>query len=217
MAGGYVLWGGAGTGAVAIEAALTLMGQSYELRDVPDAAALTAAAHDGVPMGQVPALRLPSGEIMTESSAILLRLTELHPEAGLAPPPEDPARSAFLRWMSFVAAAIYAHYWVKDDPLRLVDDPAQGQVVEARLNDRIAHCWGVMEAGLATEGPWLMGARLTVLDPYVAVVSRFRPRRRRFYEVAPRMGACVRRLDAEERLQGLWAERYPFAPGWDRM
>ena len=89
--------------------------------------------------------------------------------------------------------------------------------MEARLNHRIAQCWGVMEAGLAPEGPWLMGERLTVLDAYVAVVSRFRPRRQRLYEVAPRIGACVRRLDADPRLQRLWAERYPFALGWDRM
>jgi GST-like protein len=153
---------------------------------------------------------------MTESAAILIRLTELHPDAGLAPPAGAPDRAAFLRWMSFVSCAIYAHYWVKDDPMRLVDDPAQARVVEERLNARVAWCWGQMEAQVAP-GPWILGQRLTVLDPYVAVVSRFRPRRQRFYEVAPRMGEAVRRLDADPRLADLWARRYPFFDGWDRL
>lgn len=34
------------------------------------------------------------------------------------------AVEAALRWMSFVSSAIYALYWVKDDPSRLVPDPA---------------------------------------------------------------------------------------------
>lgn len=49
----------------------------------------------------------------------------------------------------------------------------------------------------------------------VTVVSRFRPRRQRCYEAAPRMGEVVRRLDADPRLAAPWAERSPFEPGWD--
>jgi GST-like protein len=216
MTGGYVLYGGPGSGAVAVEAALTMLDQPYELVDLPDAAAL-AQAQDVNPVRQVPTLILPSGEVMTESLAILLRLTELHPEARLAPAPDDPRRGAFLRWMSFVASAIYAHYWLKDDPMRLVSDEGQAPVIEERLNARIAECWGIMEAGLRPAGPYLLGDELTVLDLYVTVVSRFRPRRQRFYEVAPRMGEVVRRLDADPRLADLWARRYPFFEGWDRI
>ena len=42
--GGYVLYGDVGSGAVAVEAAPTLMDQPYELVDLPDAAALAAAS-----------------------------------------------------------------------------------------------------------------------------------------------------------------------------
>jgi GST-like protein len=216
MADRYILYGGAGTGAVAVEAALTLIGASYELVDLPDAAALQAARAIN-PAAQVPALTLPDGQTLTESAAILLRLTELHPQAGLAPGVDDPRRGPFLRWLSFVATQVYAHYWVKDDPLRLVSDPAQAPVVEDRLNGRIAECWGIMEAGLAPAGPYLLGEGPTVLDLYVTVVSRFRPRRQRFYAAAPRMGEVVRRLDADPRLADLWARRYPFFENWDRI
>jgi GST-like protein len=220
MANPYMLYSAVGSGGVAVEAALTLMGQPYELIEAPTYDPDQAAAGDQIlganPMRQVPALVLPGGEVMTESAAILVRLGELHPEAGLAPGPDDPRRSAFLRWMSFVSSAIYAHYWLKDDPLRLVADPDQAPVVEARLNDRIAECWGIME-GQVSAGRYILGEAMTVLDVYVAVVSRFRPRRQRFYAVAPRMGEVVRRVDDDPRLAAFWPERYPFFDGWDRI
>jgi len=216
MSGGYVLYGAEGTGAVAIEAVLTLMGQAYEVIEAP-AADTSAGVAPANAMHQVPALTFLSGETLTESAAILLRLAELHPEAGLAPAVADPRRGAYLRWMSFVASAIYAHYWLKDDPARLVPDPAQHAAVEANLNARIGHCWGIMERELAGPGPYILGEDLTVLDLYVTVVSRFRPRRQRFYAAAPRMGEVVRRVDADPRLTDFWADRYPFEDGWDRL
>jgi GST-like protein len=64
-------------------------------------------------------------------------------------------------------------------------------------------------------GRYLLGDDLTVLDLYVAVVSRWGSRRKRFYEVAPRMSQVVRRVDADPRLTDFWAERFPFVEGWE--
>ncbi|MDB5424264.1 MAG: glutathione S-transferase [Phenylobacterium sp.] len=210
---GYRLYGGPGTGAVAVEAALTLMGQPYELVDAPDDRSL-AAVEAATELRQVPALVFPGGELMSESAAILMRLAELHPDARMAPGPDDPARGQYLRWMSFVASAVYAHFWFKDDPSRLVADASQHPAIDKAIEARISECWGIMERQV-TPGRYILGDELSVLDLYVTVVSRFRPRRRRFYEAAPRMGEIVRRLDADPRLAGLWAERYPFREGWD--
>ncbi|MCR5877745.1 glutathione S-transferase family protein [Phenylobacterium sp. J367] len=215
----YKLYSAQGSGGVAVEAALTLMGQAYALveamtyePDDPSGDAVLAAN----PLRQVPALVLPSGETLTESAAILIRLGELHPEAGLAPGADDPARAAFLRWMTFVSTAIYAHYWLKDDPFRLVPDAGQHAAVNRRIEDRILECWGVMEAG-TEPGRYILGDTLTVLDLYVAVVSRFRPRRQRFAEAAPRLAEVSKRVDSDPRLASFWPERYPFFEGWDRM
>jgi GST-like protein len=213
MSRGYVLYGGAGTGAVAVEAALRIAGQGYELIDAPatDAPAGVAPAN---PMGQVPVLILPDGERMTESAAILLRLAELHPDARLAPGVGDPGRSAYLRWMSFVSSAIYAHFWVKDDPSRLVADTAVHDEINRAIEARISECWGIMNREV-DPGRYILGDDLGVLDLYVTVVSRFRPRRQRFYEAAPKLEAVVKRVDVDPRLASLWAERYPFFEGWD--
>jgi GST-like protein len=211
MSQGYVLYGGEATGAVAVEAALTLIGTPYELIDVPDLETLERVLPA---MRQVPVLVLPGGEVMTESAAILIRLAELHPQARLAPGPDDPGRGQFLRWMSFVASAIYAHYWLKDDPSRLVPGAEAAAAVEAGLNARIAACWAVMAAGVAP-GRYILGDELSVLDLYVAVVSRFRPRRAALYAAAPAIGEAVRRVDSDPRLAALWAKRFPFAEGWE--
>jgi GST-like protein len=63
--------------------------------------------------------------------------------------------------------------------------------------------------GQLSPGDYLLGDELTVLDLYVAVVSRFGPWRERFYEVAPRMTPAVRRVDEDPRLIALWRERFP--------
>jgi GST-like protein len=220
MTNRYILYSDLGSGGVAVEAALTLMGQAYELIESPTSEPEDVAGGDRVlaanPMRQVPALVFPSGEVMTESAAILIRLGELHPDARLAPGADDPRRSAFLRWMSFVSAAIYSLYWVKDDPARLAPDPAAQPALVARSLDRISECWGIMERQVAPSR-YILGDDLTVLDLYVTVVSRFRPRRQRFYAVAPRMGEVVRRVDADPRLAAFWPERFPFYEGWDRL
>lgn len=204
------LYGAKGSGAVAVEAALQLAGQDYDLIDSytfdPDDRESGDKVLAANPMRQVPALVLQSGEIVTESAAILVWLAEQHPGARLGPPPGDAKRAQFLRWMSFVSSAIYSLYWVKDDPSRLVPDRAGHAALEQRVLDRIAECWAIME-GQVAPGRYLLGDELSVLDLYVAVVSRFNPRRKRFYEVAPRMGEIVRRVDEDPRLTALWAER----------
>lgn len=204
------LYGARGSGAVAVEAALRLIGQPYDLVDAYTFNQATPESGDKVlaanPMRQVPALALPSGEVLTESAAILIWLAETYPDAALAPRPGDPARGQFLRWMSFVSSAIYALYWVKDEPSRLVPDPAGHPALIERTLERIAWCWGVMDAQVSP-GDYILGDRLSVLDLYVNVVSRFRPRRARFYQVAPKMAEAVKRVDADPRLAPLWAER----------
>lgn len=216
MSEGYVLYGAKGSGAVAVELALALIAEPYELIDAYTWDQDDPASGDKVlaanPMRQVPALVLPGGEVLTESAAILTWLAEVHPQAGLAPPVGSPGRAQFLRWMSLVASAIYALYWVKDDPSRLVPDPAGHAALEDRVLERIAHCWGVMERQ-TTPRRYILGDQIGVLDLYVAVVSRFRPRRPRFYEVAPRLGEVVRRVDADPRLAHIWGERMPPLEG----
>jgi GST-like protein len=212
----YVVHGAAGSGSVPVEAALTLLGLPYEVveRAAQPGVAHNPALHKLNPLGQLPTLVLPGGEIMTESAAILIWLADRHPEGKLAPAPQDRRRPGFLRWMAYVATEIYALAWARNDPLRLVSDAAQTDIVLARIAERRAECWRAMEAQIQP-GRFLAGNELGVLDLYVATVSRWLPQRRRFTLEAPQMADIIRRVDAEPRLAEFWAKRFPFVPGWE--
>ncbi len=211
MSGIYTVYGAKGSGSVPVEAALLLLGQPYEVieREAWKPAEAEALALVN-PMRQIPALVLPSGELVTESAAILIWLADSHPASRLSPALDDPRRAAFLRWMSFVSAQIYSLYWIRDDPARLAADEAHKAVLLERTLERIADCWRIMEAQVSPSR-YLLGDDLTVLDLYVTVESRWGPRRKRFYQDAPKMSEVVRRVDQDPRLTAFWAARFPLA------
>jgi len=186
-----------GWGSVVIETACELLGETYELKEVepgkpgPALDALLALN----PLGQVPTVVLPDGTIMTESVAILLWLLERHPQSTLAPPPGDPRRPVFLRWLVFFVASIYPMYTVGDYPDRWVkDEAAQKELKEATVQ-RTLECWRTIERGLEP-GTYLLGDTMTMLDVYAAMMSRWRPGREKIRAVAPRCIAAVERAEA---------------------
>lgn len=208
----YIVYGASGSGSMPVEAALTLIGAPYEVVEAVtwDGDAERDKVAPVNPMRQIPVLITPDGETITESAAILIWLAEQHPEAALAPGPCDQTRAQFLRWMTFIPASIYSMFWVRDEPSRLGgDDPAAQETIKARTAGRIADCWATMEDQVAPER-YLLGPDLSVLDLYVTVASRWTPRRRRFHEVAPRMGQVVRRVDELPELKAFWDARFPF-------
>jgi GST-like protein len=109
--------------------------------------------------------------------------------------------------MTFVSAQIYALFWVTDDPRRLAPRDDDAPLIVARVRDRIAHCWNMMDQQVSP-GRYLLGDDLSVLDLYVTVVSAWGPRRERFYQEAPRMAEVVRRVDDDPRLAELWSTRF---------
>jgi glutathione S-transferase len=59
------------------------------------------------PMGKVPAIR--HGEtVVTEAAAICAYLADAFPDAGLAPPPGNPRRGTYYRWLFFAAGPVEA-------------------------------------------------------------------------------------------------------------
>ncbi len=215
----YRIFSALGSGGVPVEAAMSLIGLPYEIVEAPtwEGEAQQAKVAPVNPLKQIPALVTPDGETITESAAILIWLADRFPEARLGPTIDDPRRAQFLRWMTFIPASIYSLFWISDEPSRLAGpDEALQARIKAAIKDRIVDCWRMMESQIEP-GRYLLGEELTVLDLYVTVLSRWGPRRVRFYEAAPRMSEVVRRVDADPRLAGFWAERFPFFDGWERL
>ncbi|QJE71815.1 glutathione S-transferase family protein [Aerophototrophica crusticola] len=211
------LFGKDGFGSTIVEAACVLLGEPYERveadpfssEDDPNLERLQQAN----PLMQVPTVLLPDGTVLTESVAIILWLLERHPGSGLAPEPGDPLRPTFLRWLVYLPAAIYPMYTVGDVPERWVNgEDAQRLLKEATVN-RTLRCWELMEQGLKPKpGQFLLGETMTILDLYVAMVTRWRPRRDRIRQVAPNVVAAAERAEQDPRIAELWARNFPPKP-----
>lgn len=215
----FTIFSALGSGGVPVEAAMSLIGLPYEVIEAPtwEGEAQQAKVAGVNPLRQIPALITPQGETITESAAILIWLADRYPQARLAPAIDAPARAQFLRWMTFIPASIYSLFWISDEPSRLAgpDEDLQARI-KAAIKERIVDCWRMMESQI-TPGRYLLGDEMTVLDLYVTVLSRWGPRRARFYEAAPRMSEVVRRVDADPRLTAFWERRFPFFDGWERL
>ena len=161
------IFGAVGSGSIPIEATLTLLGIPHEVIEAVtwEDEAARKRVETVNPLRQVPALVLPSGEIMTESAAILIYFADLYPQARLAPGLNDPKRAQYLRWMAYVSAAIYAFAWIKDDAMRIAASKEDGPRVIDRVHDRIADCWRMMDGQIAP-GRYILGDELSVLDLY---------------------------------------------------
>src|SRR5262249_45516184 len=57
------------------------------------------------PDKKVPAL-VHDGHLVTESSAIVLYLTDLFPQAGIGPAKDDPKRGEYLTWLFYYSGVI---------------------------------------------------------------------------------------------------------------
>ena len=69
----------------------------------------TAAGDDFLavsPKGQVPALRLDDGSVLTEGPAVVQYLADLNPASGLMPA-SGPNRYAVLQWLNYVSTEIH--------------------------------------------------------------------------------------------------------------
>lgn len=174
----YTLYGYPAAGNLAIEAALVEIGAPYEFVHVelekwPDLNPEFKALN---PRMQVPTLRFADGSSMSESAAILIHLTDLHPEAGLAPPPATPERAHFLRWLLFFAVNVYEGELRRNYADRYTVDPAGAEAVAKSADDYVRWHYNLFEKTLG-EGPYFRGDTVSVLDFYVWMLSFWMPER----------------------------------------
>jgi GST-like protein len=146
------------------------------------------------PLGQVPALVLPDGSVMTESLAIVHYVNDLAPRTGLVPAKDEAQRVAFLRWSTYLVAAVYPTYTYGDDPAKWVEDSKGAKQLRESTDRHREMQWQKLEE-IAGE-PWFLGAKMTALDLYVAVMTRWRPGRKWFAAHTPRLVAIAQRTSA---------------------
>ena len=138
-------------------------GVPIELVPVSLATKRTAGGDDFLavtPKGQVPALRLDDGTVLTENPAVLQYLADRNPGAGLLPPPGAPARYAVLEWVGYVSTELHkACYGMMFNP----ESPAEAKAwARAVLDRKLA--W---VASVVGDRAVLVGDRFTIADAYM--------------------------------------------------
>lgn len=121
------------------------------------------------PNGLIPVLETPGGALF-ETGAVLLWLAERHGRG--APGAGDPARGDFLKWLFFLSNTVHPALRMTFYPDQYVGSDAAAQaLLRARMQGRFAEYLGMIEARAL---PWFGPGRVSVLDPYLACLMRWR-------------------------------------------
>ena len=200
-----LLLGAKGGGSAIVECLLTLAGIEYDAEyldwdQLRDPQGRLMALN---PLCEIPTLHLPDGQVLTESAAVTLWVGDQRPAAGLVPGAGDPRRAAFLRWLVWLVAAVYPTFTYGDHPERFVDGKAPGEQLRASTNARREEAWRQFEQAMAP-APWLLGAQLTALDLYLAVMATWRPGPAWFRAHCPKLHAVAAQVARIDALRPVW-------------
>jgi GST-like protein len=189
-----------GWGSAIVEAQLAFYGLPHAIEDIGDvfqSEGARARIRGANPLTQVPTLVLEDGRVMTESAAITLWLADVAGSDALVPGPADPARAQFLRWLVFLVANIYPCFTFADVPERFVEVEAARAPFRRAVDSHLKRLWELAEE--AAGAPWFLGDRLSAIDVYFGVMTRWRPRGW-FPDHAPRVWASAEAARAHPRM-----------------
>jgi glutathione S-transferase len=137
------------------------IGRPYRTELLEYGTTMKAPAYRAInPMGKVPAIR-HGDVVVTEAAAICAYLADAFPDAGLAPPPGDPRRGPYYRWLFFAAGPVEAAVTAKSLGLLA---PADKKMMAG---------YGSFEEtidaleGAVSGGPYICGDIFTAADVYV--------------------------------------------------
>ncbi|MGE5712831.1 MAG: glutathione S-transferase family protein [Betaproteobacteria bacterium] len=209
----YVLYTARRSGAASVEVMLGALGLEFELKDAAPWSDPTGPYFEELktvnPLGQLPTLVTPGGEILTESVAVLWTLLERHP-SDWVPALSTRDRASCLRWMQFVAATVYTAVGVADYPARWTTSrtAAARAAVERAAVARMKLGWDIVAQAFPQKSGFLLGARPYVCDVYLANLSRWWKMRDYLNDAHPRFAAMMRRVDRLPEVAPVWKRHW---------
>jgi glutathione S-transferase len=120
------------------------------------------------PKGQVPALGLDNGELLTEGPVIVQMIADKASAKNLAPARDSTERYKLQEWLNFITGELHKNF----SPLF---QPALNDETKGFFKDRLMGKFKYLDAQLAGHD-YLMGKQFTVADGYLFVMLKWADR-----------------------------------------
>lgn len=160
-----------GTVGVASHIALEEAGLSYECMAV-DFAARQQQSEEYRHIN--PKLRVPAlvvdGEVLTETAAILVYVSQVAGTSVLDLPDEPLAQAQIHAFNSYLASTVHVAHAHRMRGSRWTDDTRAQEALTAYVPTTMTQCFELIENDLF-QGPWVMGERYSICDPYLFAVT----------------------------------------------
>ena len=178
----YTIPGSCSSGITVLLEKLQLEYTPIKREDVPNYS-------DIVPTNQVPALKTPDGQIITEGAAIVLYLLEKHNSPML--PADLSQKAEFLRWLMFDYATLHPAYG-KMFAIQYKAQMDENEKIEVlkQLAPNVASLWAILDKELEKK-KFITGDQPTIVDYLATIYSSWG---KNFTDIKITLGKNVERL-----------------------
>ena len=123
------------------------------------------------PKGRVPALVTDKG-VLTENPAILAFVAQTFPDARLAPLDDSFTFAQVQAFNSYLCSTVHVAHAHLNRGYRWADDSDAIAAMRKKAPQAIGECFELIEREMLA-GPWVMGERYTICDPYLFTLARW--------------------------------------------
>jgi glutathione S-transferase len=146
------------------------------------------------PKGQVPAIALDNGQVVTEGPVIVQMIADRAKDRNLAPPRDSEERYKLQEWLNYITTELHKNLGPMFSPV-LADD------AKAFFKDRAMAKFKYLETQLAGRD-YLMGSQFTVADGYLFTMLMWATDRLKFdLSGLPNLIAYKARVAARPKVQ----------------
>jgi glutathione S-transferase len=145
------------------------------------------------PKGQVPALALDNGEVVTEGPVIVQMIADKASAKNLAPARDSAERYKLQEWLNYITAELHKNFGPMFSPV-LADD------AKAFFKDRVMGKFKYVESQLAGRD-YVMGKQFTVADGYLFTMLVWADRLKFDLSAMPNLLAYKARVGARPKVQ----------------
>ncbi|MFL6816990.1 MAG: glutathione transferase GstA [Bradyrhizobium sp.] len=145
------------------------------------------------PKGQVPALGLDNGELLTEGPVIVQMIADKASAKNLAPGRDSAERYKLQEWLNFITTELHKNFGPMFSPV-LADD------AKAFFKDRVMSKFKYVDGALAGRD-YVMGKQFTVADGYLFTMLSWADRMKFDLSGLPNLLAYKARVAARPKVQ----------------